>query len=70
MATEDDVIDMLICFTIAATTVLIVDTTIKDDRSVITGTKFKLKLSEANKSGLSNLEMSFGTVAAKGVEIL
>ena len=69
MTAKDDVIDMLICFTIAATTVLIVDTTIKDDRTIIAGAKFKLKLSEADKGSLSDLEMSFGTVAAKGVEI-
>ena len=69
MTAKDDVVDMLIGFTITATTVLVVDTSIENNRTFITVSKFKLKLSEADKGSLSHLKMSFGTVAAKGEEI-
>ena len=69
MTAEDDVIDMLIFFSVTTTAVLVVDTAVEYDRALIACSKFKLKLSEADKGSLSNLEMSFGTEAAKGEEV-
>ena len=69
MTAEDDVIDMLILFSVTTTAVLVVDTAVEYDRALIACSKFKLELSEADKRCFSHLEMSFGTEAAKGEEI-
>ena len=41
--------DMLIFFAITSTAVLVVDTAVENDRSLISGAQFKLKLSETDK---------------------
>ena len=69
MTAKNDVVDILSCFTITSTAVLVIDTTVENDRSLVSSTKFKLKLSKADKRCFSNLEMTLGAITAKRIEI-
>ena len=69
MAAKDNVVNVLSCFIVTATAVLVIDAAVENDRTFITFLKFKLKLTKADERSFSNLEMSLGTETAKREEI-
>ncbi len=69
MPTKDNVGDMIFVvacvFSFMSSGILVEDSTVEDDWSIVTSLLFELELSEADKGGFCNLKMAFGTIASE-----
>ena len=64
MTTYDNIIDMLVFFVITSSGILVENTSIEDNRTLITIGELEFKLSKADKSGLCDFEVTERTETA------